>query len=80
MFVVSDLEETTGVVLLDDFQTVLHQACGLTQLHRTVGDLIPNNLEKKKKRSKRRVKRGKKEKRRLKNRRRKSSGIQVLQV
>lgn len=39
------LEESTGVVLLDDLQAVLHQARGLTQLHRTVGDLIPNHLE-----------------------------------
>lgn len=41
---VSDLQETTGVILLDDLQAVLHQPCGLTQLHRTVGDLIPNHL------------------------------------
>lgn len=42
----SYLQETTGVIFLDDFQTVLHQACGLTQLYRTVGDLIPHHLEK----------------------------------
>lgn len=41
----SYLQETTGVVLLDDLQAVLHQPRGLTQLHRTVGDLIPNHLD-----------------------------------
>lgn len=38
------LQETTGVVLLDDLHAVLHQPSGLTQLHCAVGDLIPDHL------------------------------------
>lgn len=40
----SHLQETTGVVLLDDLHTVLHQPCGLTELHCAVRDLIPDHL------------------------------------
>lgn len=38
------LQETAGVVLLDDLHAVLHQPSGLTQLHCAVGDLIPDHL------------------------------------
>lgn len=44
----SHLQKSAGVVLLDDLQAVLHQPRGLTQLHRTVRDLIPDDLEGKK--------------------------------
>lgn len=41
---VTHLQETAGVVLFDHLHTVLHQPRGLTQLHRAVGDLIPDHL------------------------------------
>lgn len=38
------LEESTGIVLFEDFQAVLHHAGGLTELHGAVGDLIAHHL------------------------------------
>lgn len=38
-------QESAGVVLLDDLQAVLHHACGLSELHRAVGDLISHRLQ-----------------------------------
>lgn len=40
----TDLQEATGIVLLNHLQAVLHEARGLAQLHRAVRDLVPNHL------------------------------------
>lgn len=44
--VVLYLEESTGIILFEDFQAVLHHPSGLTQLHGAVGDLITHHLTK----------------------------------
>lgn len=38
------LEESSGVVLFEDFQAVFHHAGGLAELHGAVGDLIAHHL------------------------------------
>lgn len=38
------LEESTGIVLFEDFQAVLHHASCLTELHGAVGDLVAHHL------------------------------------
>lgn len=40
------LEESTGIVLLENLQAVLHHASGLTELHGAVGDLVTHHLKK----------------------------------
>lgn len=40
----TDLQEATGIVLLDHFQAVLHEARGLAQFHCAMRDLVPNHL------------------------------------
>lgn len=40
----TDLQKAAGIVLLNHFQAVLHEARGLAQLHGAVRDLVPNHL------------------------------------
>lgn len=42
--VVTDLQEATGVVLLNHLQAVLHEARGLAQFHCAMRDLVPDHL------------------------------------